>query len=317
MRTLHSAHGYHARMGRFRADPDLLETFLAVRRRGSVTRAAEELFLSQPAVSRRIARLEASLGLVLFERLGKTLHPTDAGETLAEHAAAFLGSADRLTEAVRARQAGETGRLRIGASTTPGLYLLPAVLRRFRARHPEIDVRYSVENSLHIEEKIVRNDLDMGFVGAHLSHGSVRLERLVTDEIVWYAATTHPFVERRRTIAPKDLAEEPCLVRETGSATRRLVDAALRRARVRLQRTLLIGCPEAAKVLVRAGVGIAYMSSLGLEGPGAAGLARISVAKMDLSRPIHLALHADKRLSPSMRLFLEAVSESLGTSRRR
>jgi DNA-binding transcriptional LysR family regulator len=298
-------------MSEWDADPVLLRTFLAVRRHGNLTRAAEDLFVSQPAVSRRIERLERSLGLPLFERLGKSLSLTEAGEALAREAAALVGSVDRLAETVRSRRSGAAGRLRVGASTTPGLYLLPSVLKAFQEKFPDVEVRYSVENSLHIEEKIVRNDLDMGFVGAHLTHAALRLKPLVEDEVVWYSARSHPLATRETPPSPRDLASATCFVREAGSATRRLIDTWLRRSRARLGKTILIGCPEAAKVLVRSEVGVSYMSAFGLAGDGGAGLARLNVAGSSLSRPIYLVTHADKRLAPPMLAFLELLTASL------
>jgi DNA-binding transcriptional LysR family regulator len=303
-------------MSEWDADPALLRTFLAVRRHGNLTRAAEDLFVSQPAVSRRIERLEQSLGLSLFERLGKSLHLTEAGEALAREASALVGSVDRLAESVRARRTGTEGRLRLGASSTPGLYLLPRVLKAFQERFPEVDVRYSVENSLQIEEKIVRNDLDMGFVGAHLSHAALRLKPVLKDEVVWYAAQGHDLVAKRGLCGPRDVATATCFVRESGSATRRLVDAWLRRSRTRLTKTILISCPEAAKVLVRSGVGVSYMSEYGLEGEGGMGLRRLGMSGPRLIRPVYLVTHGDKRISPPMRAFLEIAAELLPKRRR-
>jgi LysR family transcriptional regulator, low CO2-responsive transcriptional regulator len=292
------------------ADPDLLRTFVAVRRHGNLTRAAEDLFLSQPAVSRRIARLERSLGLPLFERLGKSLHLTEAGEALAREADVLIGSVDRLAETIRSRRAGELGRLRIGASTTPGLYLLPRVLVRFRRRRPGVEVRYAIENSLHIEEKIVRNELDVGFVGAHLTHAALRIRPVLQDEVVCYAAKTHALA-KRRSVAPKELERETCVVREPGSATRRMVDAWLRRSRVRLSQTIEVGCPEAAKVLVRDGVGFSYLSAFGLRGDGGAGLAPLRVAGLVLRRPIFLVHHADKAITPVLQSFVAEAEQAL------
>lgn len=315
MRRLHSTHGYHAEMAEWSADPDLLRTFLAVHRHRNLTRAAEELFVTQPAVSRRIARLERALGVPLLERLGKTIHPTDAGDALAREASALIGSMERLAEAVRTRRSGDRGRIRVGASTTPGLYLLPAVLLRYRERHPDVEVQYSIENSVRIEERLVRNDLDIGFVGASLTRPAVTTRPILADEIVVYASADHALA-RRHTIAPRDLEGEVWITREPGSATRGLVDAWLRRNRVRLGRTIEIGCPEAAKVLVRSGLGIAYMSRLGLEGEGGVGLSRLRVRGLGLTRPVFLALHGGKRLSSAMQSFLElAVSDDARVSR--
>jgi DNA-binding transcriptional LysR family regulator len=293
------------------ADPDLLRTFLAVRRHGNLTKAADELLLSQPAVSRRIDRLEKSLGLELFERLGKSLHLTDAGEALASEAAALIGAAGRLAEVVRARRAGEEGRLRVGASTTPGLYLLPEVLVRFRTKLPKVEVHFEVENSRRIEERIIRNDLDLGFVGAHLTHAALRMRVLLRDQVVFYAADTHALA-RKRALSPRDLAPELGIVREPGSATRRLADAWLRRTRTRLERTLEVRCPEAAKVLVRAGLGFSYMSASGLRGEGGNGLTVLPFDGPRLERPIFVVRHADKRESTTMGAFLRAVADHVG-----
>jgi DNA-binding transcriptional LysR family regulator len=286
--------------------PDLLRTFLEVRRLGSLTRAAETLYISQSAVTRRLDRLERSLGLALFERLGRRLRLTEAGEALAAEAQGLVGSLDRLAEAIQARTSGAHGRLRLGASTTPGLYLLPPLVLRYQQQHPSVDVRLSVENSLHIEQKLLVNDLDLGFVGAHLSHAAMRLQPAFQDEIVVYAAATHPLA-RHASVSARDLAQVTCIAREPGSATRKLVDRWLARRRVTLHKVLEIGCPEAAKPLVRAGLGFSYLSSRGLEGHGGAGLVRLKVAGLSLSRPIYLAMHARKVPSPAMAAFLTLV----------
>ncbi|MHC4729076.1 MAG: LysR family transcriptional regulator, partial [Planctomycetota bacterium] len=156
-------------------NPHHLRTFLAVRKHLNYTHAAQDLFLSQPAVSRQVRQLERELGVRLFEQIGKSLHPTDAGETLTREAEKILGALERTAEAVRAHRSAEHGSLRVGASTTPGFYLLPGLLGRFHARYPRVDLRYAVENSLRIEQMIVRNELDLGFVGAHLAHDDLDL----------------------------------------------------------------------------------------------------------------------------------------------
>jgi DNA-binding transcriptional LysR family regulator len=308
---LHCAHGYDAAMAEWSTDPDLLRTFLAVHRHRNLTRAAEELFVTQPAVSRRLARLERALGVSLIERLGKALHPTEAGNALAAEAAALIGSMERLAETVRARRSGQRGSVRIGASTTPGLYHLPPVLVRYRERHPEVEVSYCVENSVSIEEKLIRNDLDLGFVGGALHRSGLRSQKVLQDEVVCYAAASHPLAGHQ--VTPDELRREICVVREAGSATRGLLERRLQRARVRLGATVEIGCPEAAKVLVRARVGFSYISRSGLRGELGAGLQQLEVAGLPLARPIYLAWHAGKQWSPALRAFLELAATMLGS----
>ena len=289
-------------------DPELLRTLLAVRQHRNLTRAADELFVSQPAVSRRLERLERSLGLRLFERLGKTLGITDAGEALAAEAVTLLGSLDRIAEAMHARRTGEHGKIRVGASSTPGLYLLPRVVQAFRRRFPRVALQYTVENSLRIEERLVRNELDVGFTGAHLTHAALRLRQLCEDEIVLYAARSDPLA-RRKGIVARELEDQRCLVREAGSATRALVDRWLRRSGATLRDTVEVGCPEAARVLVRAGMGFSYTSLTALKAHGA-GVKRLDVAGLRLVRPIHIAMHVDKHVSAPMQAFLDMATEA-------
>jgi DNA-binding transcriptional LysR family regulator len=196
-----------------RMDPKLLKTFLSVRRHASFTEAAREEFLTQPAVSRRIRQLETELGVRLFEQLGKSLRLTDAGRVLAAEAEKLLGSIERSAEAVRAVRSVEHGSLRIGASSTPGFYLLPRIVGRFHRRFPGVDIGYAVENSLGIEERIVRNELDVGFVGAHLAHEDLRLEQVAEDEVVCFAHPSHPLARRAR-IDPKELGKGLWVLRE-------------------------------------------------------------------------------------------------------
>ena len=138
-------------------DTDHLQTFLTVARLRSFTRAAAELHLSQPAVSRRIQVLEEQLGERLFERLGRSIHPTAAGLTLVEQARGVLGSLDRLTEALRAHADPEQATLRLGASTTPGLYLLPRVVEELGRDHPGLRCTFVIDNSAAILQRVLAN----------------------------------------------------------------------------------------------------------------------------------------------------------------
>src|SRR3990172_12696381 len=220
-----------------------LRTFLAVRRHRNYTRAAGEVFLTQPAVSRQVRQLEEELGVRLFEQIGKSLHLTDAGETLAVEAEKLLGAMERTAEAVRSHRSAERGSVRIGASTTPGFYLLPDLLGRFHRRYPKVVIHYTVENSLRIEQKIVRNELDLGFVGAHLPSEGLELKPLVEDEIVCFASPSHHLAKARQ-IAPNSLEEELWVLREKGSATRRIFEDWLSSRKGTIRNAIELACPE-------------------------------------------------------------------------
>ncbi|MHC4136153.1 MAG: LysR family transcriptional regulator [Planctomycetota bacterium] len=298
-------------------NPHHLRTFLAVRKHLNYTHAAQDLFLSQPAVSRQVRQLERELGVRLFEQIGKSLHPTDAGETLTREAEKILGALERTAEAVRAHRSAEHGSLRVGASTTPGFYLLPGLLGRFHARYPRVDLRYAVENSLRIEQMIVRNELDLGFVGAHLAHDDLDLERLVDDEIVCFAGPSHPLAGRRR-IAPRSLEKHTWIIREKGSATRRLFESWLARNDGATGLTIELHSPEAIKALVAAGVGFSFMSVHALKDElRRKRLKRLPVTGLRLRRPIYLVRHTHKHTSPVMETFLAIVRAALADERRR
>lgn len=292
-------------------NPHHLRTFLAVRRHRNYTRAAEEVFLTQPAVSRQVRQLEEELGVRLFEQIGKSLHLTDAGETLAVEAEKLLGAMERTAEAVRSHCSAERGSVRIGASTTPGFYLLPDLLGRFHRRFPKVTLHYTVENSLRIEQMLLRNELDLGFVGARLSSGELELKPLVEDEIVCFTSPSHRLA-KVRGIAPGLLEEEMWIIREKGSATRRHFEDWLSSQGGTIRNAIELSCPEACKTLVRAGIGISFMSVHGLQYEiRGKSLMKIPVSGMSLKRPIFLARHSDKRISPVMGSFLSIVESAL------
>jgi DNA-binding transcriptional LysR family regulator len=288
-------------------NPNHLRTFIAVEKHLNFTRAAKELLLSQPAVSRQISQLEESLEVALFEQIGKTVFITDAGRTLAREARHILGSIERTKEAVRAYRTSVLGSLRIGASTTPGLYLLPKPLRLFRQRFPSIDLRFTVQNSEAIGQMLVENELDIGFVGGPLSNPSLAIEPLAKDEVVCFASPTNPLTKKSR-ITQKSLSNETWIMRERGSATRELLETWLDSNGGNLLKTIEIHSSEEAKLLVDAGVGISCMSILGLGQDLREGrFNRLNVRGLSLKRTIHLVRHVDKHTSNPMQAFLKMV----------
>lgn len=310
---MHYTYQIHADFGWMAPlNPRQLRTFLAVRKHRSYTRAGAEVFLSQPAVSRQIQGLEQELEVCLFEKVGKSVRVTDAGETLAKEAEKILGSMERAREAVRGHRSAATGTLRVGGSTTPGLYLLPPLLGRLHTRLPGVELHYVVESSRRIEQRIVRNELDLALVGVPLGNTDLRQEPIFEDEIVCFASATHPLARRRR-IDPRSLESEICVTRERESATRELFESWLVRAGGRLGRRIELQGPEEAKAIVAAGVGFSFASVSALRGARASGtLKKLSVSGLVLKRAIYLVRHADKPSSPVMEAFLSLLRSRRG-----
>ncbi|MDF1661987.1 MAG: LysR substrate-binding domain-containing protein [Planctomycetota bacterium] len=288
-------------------NPIHLKTFLTVGKHLNYTRAAEELLISQPTVSRQIKQLEDHLQTRLFELLGKSLHYTAAGQTLAQEAVKALGVLDRLTEAVRAHGSTDNGALRIGASTTPGLYLLPSILSAYHTLYPNVDFDYSVENSSLIEKQILRNDLDVGFVGVPLNNNSIAQCPIVSDEIVCVGAPEHPLVLEEDVTAAQ-LSKETWIVREKGSATRSLFEEWFGSQGGAWNKVITLTNPEPVKKLVAANLGISFSSRFAVAEEISKGTLRcIDVKGLALTRQLFLVQHVDKLVTPVMECFLDMV----------
>src|SRR5881409_1181372 len=141
-----------------------LRTFVAVAELRHFARAASRCNLSQPAVSHQIAQLEASVGVKLLNRAARRVSLTVAGDVMLEEARRILAAVDRARERMHEVGTGAVGRIRLGASATPGLYLLPALLARYRASHPTFDLQFQIGAIDEIAERVIRNDLDMAVI---------------------------------------------------------------------------------------------------------------------------------------------------------
>jgi DNA-binding transcriptional LysR family regulator len=173
---------------------------------------------------------------------------------------------------------------------------------------------YRVENSLRIEEALLRNELDLGFVGSHVPRREIHRELMVEDRIVFFTSPKNPLASHRR-IAPATLFREVCVLREEGSATRRLMEEALASKGIAIQRSLSLGCPEAVKAVVAGGLGFSFLSIHGLRGDFATGrLKRLSVRGLRLRRSIECIRHVEKHVTPLMSAFLEAARGAMRQS---
>jgi DNA-binding transcriptional LysR family regulator len=202
---------------------------------------------------------------------------------------------------------GLHGRLRIGASTTPGYFLVPRALGKLHREHPEIELHYEIANSSRIEQQILRNELDLGFVGGPVRSAELEKERLATDDIVCISSRDHPLAAKRR-IRPDDLVREVCVMREQGSATRQLFESWLMGTGLRLERTLVVSGPQAGLSLVAAGLGFTLVSRLALQ-ERTESVVRLAVSGLRIARPITAAWHRDKHFHSSMKRLLELARQ--------
>lgn len=238
-----------------------LRTFVAVAELRHFARAASLCNLSQPAVSHQIALLEEELGAKLLNRAARRVSLTVAGEVFLEEARRILGAVDRARERMEEVARGAVGRIRLGATPTPGLYVLPPVLAKYRGEHQAYDLRFEIGPLHEIAERVARNDLDMAIVTGALPSGELRTRSVSQDALVIIALPNAPLA-RARTLKPGQLDTETWLLREEGSDTRRQTMAWWHRHRVAPTRTMTFDNPDAVKRAVMGGLGIAMVSRL-------------------------------------------------------
>ncbi|WP_027803405.1 LysR family transcriptional regulator [Paraburkholderia dilworthii] len=247
--------------------PDQLITFAAVADHLNISRAALALHLSQPAVSGQLRQLQDEFGEALYQRDGRGVRLTPAGEQLASYAAR-LRDTWRQAHAYRDALRGlEQGTLRIGATTTPASYLLPYLIADFHRRYPAVTVHTADGNTTDIVGALGSVDIALieGPVGADLPPGTA-VHAWREDEIVAIMPRTHPLAEAAQG-AGIDLAAlgaEPLIVREAGSGVRQVVERAFARAGVQMRVALEIAGVEGVKEAVRAGMGIGFVSAMSM-----------------------------------------------------
>jgi DNA-binding transcriptional LysR family regulator len=284
-----------------------LRAFAAIARCGSLSRAAEELYVSQPAVSKHLAALEAEVGRALVKRGREGATLTPAGEVLADYvlrAEALLANAGR---ALAAGAEADTGTLSIAASGIPGTYLLPELVARFQARHPGVTLEFAVTTSAGALELVRAHQVELGVVGGLTVPAELESEPLVEDEVVLVGP---PSLGGRR-LRPKELEGLTWLSREEGSATRAAVEAARWELGLHAVATLELQSWEAVKLAVAKGIGIAAISRLALDLELETGrLAILDVPRWRLARTIAVVSTRGVPLTPPAERFREALLET-------
>ena len=235
-----------------------LAAFVCVVRHGSVTAAAEELFVTQPSVSAAVAALEREVGAKLLERDGRGLRPTEAGAAFAPYATHVLGLLEQGGRAAREAVAGERAMLRISAVTSAGDHVVPQLIRAFRDAHPELDIDLHIGNRREVFAGLLDHGADVAITGRVPDDERLRGEAFGVNEIVLVTAPDDPLA-KRRWVAVEELASRPWLLREPGSGSRAMAEEWLRQ-RGLVPAVLTLGSNTAVREAARAGLGIGLVS---------------------------------------------------------
>ena len=287
-----------------------LTIFHAVAEEGSMSRGAERLCISQPAVSKQIKDLETALGVTLFDRLPRGLRLTEAGEVLASHARRLFAVEADAERAIAELKGLVQGRLTVGASLTIGDYLLPQLLGGYRKKHPGIELHLEVANTQVIQRKLRENALDIGLTEGFAEDADLIAEVFGKDELVAVVPPGHPLLQESEVPAARFCAE-PFLMREPGSGTRQVVERALAERGIVVQPAMSLGSTEAIKRGVAAGLGVAIISKLALETEFSAGrLCPLTLSDLTITRPLHLIRLRGKSEGAAVQAFVQMLKSS-------
>ncbi|MBI3911352.1 MAG: LysR family transcriptional regulator [Armatimonadetes bacterium] len=290
-----------------------LRVFAEVARQGSFTRAAEALYVSQPAVSKSVRDLERQLRTPLFEQIGRRVHLTEGGRTLLAHASRVIAELADAERALAGLHEAELGRLSIGASNTPGTYLLPGPLGAFRQAHPGVEVVLQIGATREVLDRLIAGEVDLAVVGEAQFPAALIAEPYVQDTLALILAPSHPLATRPH-VDLAALAGEPFVLRPPGSSTREVLERALAGRQFRPRVVMELGSTEAVKKAVGAGLGISFLSQYAVELELQAGaLVTRPVAGLDLCRGIYTVRRASLPLVPLYGHFLAALRR--GTTR--
>lgn len=284
-----------------------LQVFEAVARHLSFTRAAEELFLTQPTVSMQIKKLEGDIGLALTEQVGKQVSLTVAGRALHQASRDILDTLGRFEMLVDDHRGLKTGELRIAVVTT-AKYFAPRLLGKFFQQYPGINVSLEVANREHILERMNRNLDDLYLIGKPPEASDLEFLPYLENPLVIVAPAGHPLASRK-AIPLSEIAKEHFIIRERGSGTRVALEAMFAEAGIESRVRMELGSNEAIKQGISGGLGIALLSQHTLTSGDLNDLTILDVQGFPLSWQWYVGHPKKKRLSVVAKTFIDYMYE--------
>lgn len=295
-----------------------LEVFCKIVELKSFSKAAEAVGLTQPTVSGHIKGLEEALEVRLFDRLGKTVAPTKAGELLYGYAKKILALRGEAEQAIHQFKGSLKGTLVLGGSNIPGGYALPPLMAEFKEANPQVSIVLKIGDSEAISRAVAEGSLELGVVGAKFDDGRLSYHEFIEDELVIAVPADHPW-SKKSTIPLEELSKEPCIVRERGSGSRRFVEKRLAEFGVDVAGFTVVaelGSVEAIRSAVKAGCGFAFLSSRAIETDLECGsLAAVRIEGVRLVREFYIIHHKSRSRSPICQAFLDFLLQRALPSR--
>lgn len=286
-----------------------LKIFIRVADSGSMTAAAEALYISQPTVSQAIAELEDYYGVKLFDRLSRRLYITETGKRLLSYARHITALFDEMEKSMR--NPDNSGIIKIGASITVGTYLLPKLVNEFANRYPSLQIKAFTKNTKDIETLIIQNAIDFGVIEGIVHTPDIVSNSFMDDELVLVCGRSHPLFEAE-SISPFDLGKLNFIVREQGSGTRELFENIMAANDIKWHLAWECNGSDSLKTAAVNGIGVAVVSKLLVEDEVKAGtLSIIKPAGLDFKRKFSIIYHKNKYLTDAMKAFFDLCYSSV------
>ncbi len=279
-----------------------LEVFVAIAHQQNLTRAADELAMSQSAASSSLKDLESQFGLQLFDRIGKRLQLNEQGRLLRPQAEALLAQARDFEQSLL--QHADAGPLNVGATLSIGNYLAVGLMAEYMERYPQASLQLDVANTRHIVDRVLNYELDVGLIEGELNHPDLDMIPWRRDELAVFCHPTHPLAAQG-TVSDTELRQARWILREAGSGTRQAFDRAMSGLLPDLTIAIELQHTEAIKRAVEAQLGIGCLSMITLTDAFQRGsLKRLHVPGRDFNRQLYLIIHKQKYRSAGINAWL-------------
>ena len=289
-----------------------LRIFQAVVEARSFTRAAAVVHLTQPGISKHIKQMEEYYGVPLFDRLGKKVALTQAGEILSEATQEVMASITAAEQRIEELKGLHGGKLCLGASFPLGIYVLPGVIAAFRKQFPGVEVNVDISLSVKIVARILANKLDVGLISSEAHDPRLFAREFMTDELIAIAPRNHRWANKKR-IRLQELLGETFIVAARGAGTRAVVEERLKEKGIVLRDVVDFGNLEGVKKAVEAGLGVSIQAQSVVEREISAGsLTGVSLAGMDAKLARFYIYRKDKHLSNAAKAFLGVLQAQAG-----
>ncbi|AZV43414.1 transcriptional regulator [Peribacillus asahii] len=289
----------------------LLSVFISVADKRNFSRAAEELHMTQPAVSQQIQQLEKHVGAKLLLRTNKSVQLTKAGEIVYLHAKEITGLYKRMSMLVNELNNEPTGPLKIGASYTFGEYVLPHILARMKNLFPNIFPSVQIGNTRDIAKAITSHEIDVGIVEGEISLRNIYIKSVSTDQMYIVAGGKYP-IYFNKEVTRRQVEQENWIVREVGSGTREATETLFQSLQIRPSKLMEFGSTQLIKEAVEAGLGISYLSELTVKKERMLGTIQVlNVKGTPIKRNFSVITESVESHTKSVNLFIELIEKYL------